>query len=730
MTISVWRYSHLALAVSSFIFIALASVTGIILSLQPIDEKIPSYRSSGFDTVTVAQAIPVLKENYSEITEITVDINEFVLIKGTNSEGEIVQEYVNPNTGKKLGVPAQKNDFFQWVTALHRSLFLHELGRFFVGLTSFLLLLIALSGTVLVIRRQRGVKRFFTKIVKENFAQYYHVVLGRLMLIPIILIALTGTYLSLVKFGLFPEQKIVHNIPDELDSEPELKLKDFAVFNKTLLSQVQTIEFPFSEFPEDYFRLKLKDRELVVNQFTGDIISEVKYPTSVQYTNLSLDLHTGRKSVIWSVILAIACINILFFIYSGFVITIKRRGNRIKNKYKAKESNIIILVGSENGTTLGFANAVHQQLIKTGKTSFIAELNSYTTYPNAEHIVVITATYGVGDPPTNAVKFQTLIQKFPQAQSVHFSVVGFGSHAYPDFCKFAFEVNNILSKQSWAIPLMEIHTINDKSPQEFKQWLDTWAQLAAIPTMALPEEFSKMPAGVQTLTVLEKTSIAHEDGPFLIKLQAGRWAKFSSGDLLAIYPANDYRERLYSIGKIGKDIQLSVKLHKTGLGSSYLYNLKAGDSLEARIVPNPHFMFPAKAPAVIMICNGTGIAPFLGMIDENINKTECHLYCGFRGQSTFSLYKSEVEKNLELQKLFSLQVAYSREGNKQYVKDLLAKDAVVIAQKLAAGGVIMLCGSLAMQNNIIALLETICQEQNGKSISFYQSHGKVLMDCY
>jgi sulfite reductase (NADPH) flavoprotein alpha-component len=731
MTISVWRYSHLALAVSSFIFMVIAAVTGIILSFEPINEKIPSYRADNFNQVNLATALPAIHKNYHEITELTVDMNQFVTVKGTDSSNENIIAYVDPSTGKQLGVPGKKNNFFQWVTALHRSLFLHETGRFFIGFTSFLLVLIALSGMILVIQRQRGVKRFFTRIVKENISQYYHVVLGRLSLIPILIIALTGTYLSLVKFGVFPEKKMAHQINfDIIKPEPQLQPANFAVFKNTLLSQVQSIEYPFSDDPEDYYTLRLKDREVVVNQFTGEILSEVRYPVTALLTSFSLDMHTGRKSILWSIVLGIASINILFFIYSGFNMTWKRIKNRTKNKYKATESRFIILVGSENGSTMGFAKAIHQQLINSGQLSFITQLNDYTLFPKAEHFIILTSTYGLGDAPSNANKFSFLVEKYKQTQPVHFSVVGFGSKAYPDFCQFAFEVNNILSAQSWATPLLEIHTVNDKSPEQFNQWLEIWLQHVALPAMALPASFYKKPGGLQTMTVTQRTAIAHEDGPFIIKLQAGGWIKFHSGDLLAIYPADDYRERLYSIGKIEKDIQLSVKLHPSGLGSSYLYNLAIGNTIPARIVSNVHFRFPQKAPAVVMICNGTGIAPFLGMIDQNIKKISCHLYCGFRGQPGFELYKAAVTKNIETQKLSSLHVAYSREGEKQYVKDLLATDADFIAATLANNGVLMLCGSLAMQNNVIGLLEGISVERTGKSISFYQSHGQVLMDCY
>ena len=447
-------------------------------------------------------------------------------------------------------------------------------------------------------------------------------------------------------------------------------------------------------------------------------------------TNLSLDLHTGRKSMVWSVLLGIACINILFFIYSGFAMTLKRKKNKIKNKYKASESTHIILVGSENGSTFEYANAVHQQLLSIGQKVFLTELNSYTVFPKATQLIVITATYGLGNPPTNATKFMALVEKYQQPQPIQFSVVGFGSHAYPDFCRFAFDANNVLSAQSWATSLVEIHTINDRSPDQFSQWFDTWAQKANLPAMILPDKFYKKPDALEMMIVSSKTSITDDDGTFIIRLKPGLRTKFTSGDLLAIYPADDHRERFYSIGKIDKKLQLSVRLHEQGLGSGFLYNLQKGNSIEAKIISNAHFHFPAKSTSVMMISNGTGIAPFLGMIHQNKNEIDCRLYCGFRTEKSFELYKDALQKNIADKKLNELHIAYSRQGEKQYVKDLLERDAVIVATLLSNKGVLMLCGSLSMQQDVIALLDIICTEINGKGISFYQSHGQILMDCY
>jgi sulfite reductase (NADPH) flavoprotein alpha-component len=731
MTISVWRYSHLALALSSFLLIVLASITGIILAFEPVSLKMSPYKVDRFQEITLAEALPAIKSNFEEITELTVDANQFVTVKGIDLKGEDVTVYVDSRTGKTLGIPAKQSEFFQWVTALHRSLFLHEAGRFFIGLTTFLLLLISLSGIILIIQRQRGIKRFFTKIVKESFAQYYHVTLGRLLLIPILIITISGTYLSLARFKLIPEEKIVEQKIDfdQLKETPKRKLKDIDIFKKTHLADVSSIEFPFSVDVEDYYTLKLKDRELTINQVTGDILTEVLYPTTVILTELSLDLHTGRTNIIWAIVLAIACCNILFFIYSGFAITLKRISGKVKNKYKKEDCEYIILVGSENGSTFRFAKVIYQALLKNGKKCYLTELNNYTVFPKAEQLIVITATYGLGDPPTNSGKFIDLLKKYPQPQKVQFSVVGMGSKAYPDFCKYAYEVNNAIAVQHWAEPLVEIHTVDDKSPSEFMQWISLWEQKTEIPLEVNANQF-QVRRRLSELTVTAKTAVTGREGSFLISLKPKHRLKVTSGDLLAVYPANDHRERLYSIGCVHKQLQLSIKLHEQGLGSNYLHQLKIGDTIKASVNVNRHFHMPTKANTVIMIANGTGIAPFLGMIDQNTKKVSCQLYCGFKSSASFELYQEALQQNLADHKLESLKVAYSREGNRQYVNNLVARDQEKIAKAMNEDGVIMICGSLAMQKDVIELLNTVFESSGNEKVSYYQSHGRILMDCY
>ncbi|MFL9830909.1 PepSY domain-containing protein [Flavobacterium sp. ST-87] len=726
MTLSFWRYSHLALAVFSAAFLFLASVTGTILAVDAIQEKIPPHRVENFDDITLGQTLPVLRKIYPEITEVSIDHNQFVNLQAIDNDGNDVNAYINPLTGKIIGTPVKKSDFINWVTGLHRSLFLHETGRFIIGINSFLLVLITISGFALVINRQRGLRNFFSKIIKEYFAQYYHVLLGRLALIPILIIALSGTYLSMERFHLFENKN-----ENQTETPPTTAAKKTLDLKNTSLAEVTKIEFPFSDDPEDYYIFELTDRKIEVNQYSNEIISEELFPATQLLSDLSLDLHTGRANGIWAFILGLASLNILFFIYSGFAMTLKRRASRIKNKFKAEESKYILLVGSENGSSLRFANAILKQITDNGEKAHLAQLNNYSLYPKAEHLLIFTSTYGLGDPPSNAGKFVNLLEKYTQQQSIHYSVIGFGSKSYPDFCGYAKEVDTLLATKNWANRFLALHTVNDKSAEEFVNWVKLWSAQTGIALTTTPSVYNHIPKGLQQLMVLDKTAISATEKTFLLTLRAGIRSKFTSGDLLAIYPANDNRERLYSIGKKEGNIQLAVKLHPEGLGSEFLYNLKPGDTIKAQIINNHAFHFPKKTSQVALISNGTGIAPFLGMITQNRKKVPIHLYSGFRQKTDITAnYEKFASEMIQKQYLSHFHIAYSREENHHYVMDLIQMDADFFADLLKNDGIIMICGALAMQFDVEEILDTICIFKNNTTLSAYKAKGQILTDCY
>ncbi|WP_299365666.1 PepSY domain-containing protein [Winogradskyella sp.] len=732
MTISIWRYSHLVLAVSSAIFIFIATVTGIILALEPISNKIQPYAVDNAQNLSLSETLKTLKNEYDEILILSVDDNDFVIASVITKDGKSETFYVDPFTGEKLGNLLKKKPIFEFATNLHRSLFLKSTGRFLVGLFSFLLFLITITGIKLIFKRQGGFKRFFSKVVKENFEQYYHVVLGRYALIPIIIITLTGVFLSLEKFDLLPSDKLVHIENDSDPTSKRINIEDFEIFKSTSLELLKTLEFPFSEDEEDYFVLELKDKELYVNQYNGNVTSEAEIPLITMASNWSLILHTGQGTLIWAIVLLLSCFAILFFMYSGFAMTLKRRKNRtkFKNVHAKDEAEFIILVGSETGNTQRFAKQFFDALINENKTVYLDQLNNYATYPRAKYLVVFAATYGEGEAPSSASNFEKLFETVKQKQQIAYAVVGFGSLMYPDFCKYAIVVDALLQKHLSYIPVLPLFKINNQSFEAFKTWMQKWNESTNQDLKIVQSQPQVNRKKLKDLEVIHNSG-CNVDNTFLLQLKPVKKQRFQSGDLLAFYPEEDHIERQYSIGRVGDTILLSIKKHELGICSKQLSTLKQNTMTKAKIKRNLDFHFPTYAKEVIMIANGTGIAPFLGMINENTADIKTHLFWGGRTQESFQLYSEFIDKAFKKNYLNSFHIAYSQEQDeKVYVQDVIKEKENLICKVLNNEGVIMICGAIAMQNPVLEVLDKISKSRLKQPLSAFENNEQIKMDCY
>ncbi|MFD0963951.1 PepSY domain-containing protein [Pseudofulvibacter geojedonensis] len=735
MTLSIWRYSHLGFALSFSVFILLASITGIILAFEPINEQVENHHiSSVAKEQTVANTIAVLKKEYIEVVSFEINTHNQALADVVTKDGENKQVFINPINGKIIGIPKDTHPIFKWTTNLHRSLFLKKTGRFIVGLCSLFLCLIAITGIILICKRQGGVLQFFSKIVKENSNQYFHIILGRWSLIPILILTLTGIYLSLEKFSLLPEKTINYQIDfDNIKAEPKTEVENFIAFKNIQLKDVKQIEFPFSDNIEDYYTLYLTNKELVINQITGEVISEEVYPLSKLISYYSLILHTGHGSILWSLILLLACLGILYFLYSGFAMTLSRKSTKIKNPIKRNQAEITLLVGSEGGTTLNYANAFHQELLKNNAKSYLTHLNKFGNFTSLKKLIVITATYGDGEAPSNANKFLELIKKHPIQQEFEFSVLGFGSRAYQHFCKFAYDVQETLQQLPNSKEALKINTINNASFEAYTEWLNEVSNYLDVKLNIQKKDLGIKKMKTSSFKVLNITSKEKQvDNTFLLELSSLTNKKFNSGDLLAIYPKNDDRERLYSISKTrSNSLLVSVKRHQLGIVSNLLHQLEKADILDAAIVPNKEFHFPKKANKVVCIATGTGIGPFLGMIENNQKNIPIDLFWGGRNEASFSIYKDFILKQQSNRKLKNIFTAYSRTSTtKTYVQDLIQQQDTAFAELLENKGVIMICGSVAMQKEVLKVLDSICKEELKKPLSYYENKGQLLMDCY
>jgi sulfite reductase (NADPH) flavoprotein alpha-component len=111
---------------------------------------------------------------------------------------------------------------------------------------------------------------------------------------------------------------------------------------------------------------------------------------------------------------------------------------------------ITVLFGSQTGTAEGLA----KKLVKTLKKShFEPNLQDMSTYdrtrlPTEKNLLIITSTYGDGEPPDSALDFHTWLMSdaAPSLADVHFSVLSLGDSSYPDFSQCGIDFDNRLAE--------------------------------------------------------------------------------------------------------------------------------------------------------------------------------------------------------------------------------------------------------------------------------------------
>jgi sulfite reductase (NADPH) flavoprotein alpha-component len=683
----------------------MASLTGIILALGASYNEIK--HDYDLSELNLAQTVETFQAQYSEVYEFQIDDNYFFRASVVDKQGQSLNGYFNPETA---AFQERKHDMPSWYLStlnFHRSLFLKSTGRLLVGISSFLLFLMAFSGLGLLIARQGNLKAAFSKIIKLDSESFYHIVLGRWTLIPVLIIALSGVFLSLFRFDTLPAQ-------DQGTLE-----KGLPRFSDISLADLHQLDFPFSKDEEDYFYIETRAFQGAIDQYKLNFTEfQNKDIFSANYDLIS-DLHTGRGSAWYALILFIASVNMIYFLYSGMLIFLRRfkkRKTKIQVAQDFDSPDWLILYGSESGSTESLSYLLSKKLSQRGNQVKVCALNDYKSEMSAERTLILTATYGEGEAPFNADEFFEQVQENPTFFKGHeLALLGFGSSQYKHFCGFAKALSPLIaSNNRFFIPP---RFIDNFSFQTLEEWLEDLNR-ASNNNISLKRSELLGSRKAQEFELLERwDEVIEESDLFNLRLSPAKKSKFESGDLLGISLKND-QERLYSISKIGKDILLSVKRLENGLGSNYLADLELGENIRGHILKNEHFHLPKGKTPVLMIANGTGIAPFIGMIKEEANKRPIYLYLGLRYRRDFQLY----EPWIAMEDLAHFELVLSKEHNMKYVQDALEKSPRMLQDIYEQKGHIMVCGAKSMERD----LRNIEIEALQNSIKA----GRFLSDCY
>lgn len=649
---------------------------------------------------------------------------------------------LDPATGRDAG-SADANPVEKWLADFHRSLFLDDTGRIAMAAVAAAMLGLALSGAVLVARRVGGWQRWFAR-QRGPLAGRLHTELARVAVVGLTLSAVTALWMAASTFDLLPDDEANPRFPAQVSGQTGLSPAAMETLQATPVADLRDLTFPAAGDASDVYTLTTAQGVGYIDQGTGALLDWAPHGPWAQAMDWVYLLHTGHGAALWGLALGLMVLTVPALAVTGVLIWVRRRrsGPRLAGTVSAAAAETVILVGSEGGSTWGFAETLGRALQQAGQSVHLGTLSHFAPqrYAAARRIIVMTATWGDGAAPSSAVGALDLIASHKPRAGVPLAVLGFGDKSFSEFCAFAHDVDTAARAAGWDV-LLPLDRIDRQSPQEFARWGRALGEVLGHP-LALDHQ----PAAPESnaLTLISRRDYTDDaEAPAAIlrfalpqvglgaRLTGRGFGRFRPGDLLAIVPEGATVPRFYSLASgIGDGfLEIAVRKHPGGLCSGQLMALQPGQQVRAFLRENPAFRPDRGAAPLILIGAGTGIGPLAGFIRTHGRHRPTHLWFGSRHPQADLLYGEELSQWMREGRLNGLRTAFSRSARRQYVQDLLRQDAEPLRDLIARGARIMVCGGRDMAHGVNEALSEVLSPV-GLTPVMLKSQGRYAEDVY
>lgn len=649
---------------------------------------------------------------------------------------------IDPATGQNVA-PADPNPLQRWLTNLHRSFLLGDRGRLVAAVGALMMLGLAISGAWLVARRTGGWRRWFARL-RGPWAGRLHTEIARVAVLGLMLSSGTALWMSAQTLELVTIDAEDPTAPAAGSGQTGRSPAAMAALQAVAVTDLRELGFPAADDPQDFYTLRTGTGAGYVDQGTGALLVWQAASLGQRVSDTVKMLHTGRGAAVLGLILGGMALGVPVLAVTGVLIWLSGRRARptLRDNAPAARADTVVLVGSEGGSTWGFAATLAAALRRAGHAVHVAPMSGFAPerHRQVQRYLLLAATYGEGDAPASASGFLDRLRAMPTAPSVPLAVLGFGDRSFPAFCAYAAGVDAAARAKGWPV-LLPYDSIDRQSPQQFARW---GRALGAALGIDLALDHQPAQPAAETLTLLTRRDYgAAVEVPMSIlrfalppssgwrRLLGRGFTRFEPGDLLGIVPAGSAIPRFYSLASGSRDgfIEIVVRRHSGGLASTQLTDLEPGQTASGFLRPHPGFHADRSRSPLILIGAGTGVGPLAGFIRNNRSKRPIDLYFGLRNPDSDLLYDLELARWQAEGKLAGLVLAASRSEPPRYVQGALKASAPQVRDAIRRGARVMVCGGREMARGVTDTLAEILQP-DGLTPAMLKAADRYVEDLY
>ncbi len=435
--------------------------------------------------------------------------------------------------------------------------------------------------------------------------------------------------------------------------------------------------------------------------------------------------------------------------YLAFCAVIWHR-HRARNRPPADmgDGAILVAYASQTGFARQLAERTVEGLVAADRPAILAGLDRVDAarLSATSQALFIVSTTGEGDAPDHAAGFvRKVMGGGADLSGLRYAVLALGDRSYAHFCAFGLALDGWLRHQG-AAPLFDPVLVDNGDAGALRHWQYHLGQMAGhvhLPDWTAPDY------GRWLLADRRLLNPGSPGGPvYHLRLTppAGEKPIWKAGDIAEIGPCNPPKDvaallvlrggdraetrggvtrslsrwlaecalpdgvdplphREYSIASLPGDGTLDLVVRqmagpdgRLGLGSGWLTKHAAlGGEVRLRLRRNPGFHPPPDDRPLILIGNGTGIAGLRAHLKarEAAGHGRNWLLFGERTRLYDSLFADELSAWTASGHLARLDLAFSRDQDRPvYVQHLLAASMDQVAEWVADGAAIYVCGSL------------------------------------